>query len=440
MVWGNGTAEFYADDALLTIVPPLKASDVPTQPMALLVTTYACGASWCGTPFNCDKECPTSTAIKNIAWTPAGLSAAKCINPPAPPAFCDTGASLSVGWTPRNECHKPPNNGTDRSTLAYMPDHVVHSAQDGGSVQLIGSNNITEGPGGMYYCTKHYGITQAAGLVQGASLIHYGALSIVLQAAKSGVSTVIQLGDGNSTGIGLLFAAAAAGASLDLVVNKVVAPVHLPFDPTLAPHNYTLVWSPDKLLLLADAKTVHVFIGPPQDVLPLTVAAIPTKDTTVPRIATLISVQYTPESVAPAPCHNNWPIEYKPFWEDHFNGTALGEQWSVADNCTHGFPGQLYVKEGVVLEDGKLKLRAFEFKDGNKTGPDGVSQRFGSGWVDSASNNSNHWITDCNMNNSKATPYNFLYGKWEISAKMHGARFPAEIHTRECHWIPCMFA
>jgi hypothetical protein len=40
-----------------------------------------------------------------------------------------------------------------------------------------------------------------------------------------------------------------------------------------------------------------------------------------------------------------------------FAGAAsvLGEQWTVSDNCTHGFPGQLYVKEGVVLEDGTIR-------------------------------------------------------------------------------------
>jgi HrpA-like RNA helicase len=43
----------------------------------------------------------------------------------------------------------------------------------------------------------------------------------------------------------------------------------------------------------------------------------------------------------------------------------------------------------------------------------------------------------------------FLTGQDEIeslatvlkeSAKTHGARFPTEIYTRRCHWIPRMFA
>jgi hypothetical protein len=66
---------------------------------------------------------------------------------------------------------------------------------------LRGDGNITEDSRGSWYCSKHNGITEAAALVMGASLIHFGAVSVLLQAAGPGVSTAIQIGDANGTGI-----------------------------------------------------------------------------------------------------------------------------------------------------------------------------------------------------------------------------------------------
>jgi len=43
---------------------------------------------------------------------------------------------------------------------------------------------------------------------------------------------------------------------------------------------------------------------------------------------------------------------YKLLWEDHFNGTALAEQWTAYDNCTHGNEAELYMADAAVVEDG----------------------------------------------------------------------------------------
>jgi hypothetical protein len=339
------------------------------------VHSYACGASWCGAQLDCATECPTATAITYVAYTPAGTAEVPCTNPPPPPAFCDSGAQLAVAWTPLDECHKPPNNGTDRSSLAYMPDHVIITP--GGEIELTASDNITEDSRGHWYCSKVFGISQGAGLVTGASLIHYGSVSVMLKTAGAGATTSIQLGDLNATGVGMTVeAVGTAPHTVKLQVNAVVATATLAFDPSMAKHNYTVVWTPDNITFQIDGHVVHTVVeGVPQGALAISVSAVPTA-VNGSAIATLTSVAYTPTATTPIECGVGWPIEYKPFWQDDFNTSILGPQWTVADNCTHGFPGQLYVKEGVVLEDGKLKLRAFEFPK-NKTGPDGVSQRFG---------------------------------------------------------------
>jgi beta-glucanase (GH16 family) len=39
MLWGNGTAEFFADGTPLTLTPPLNPSDVPTVAMDIMINT-----------------------------------------------------------------------------------------------------------------------------------------------------------------------------------------------------------------------------------------------------------------------------------------------------------------------------------------------------------------------------------------------------------------
>ena len=445
MIWGNATASFFADGQRLTLVPPLKPSDVPTAPMPLMLDIYACGASYCKPAFD-PKSLPATTAIRLLSYTPHGAAEAKCANPPAPPAFCDSGAALGVAWIAKNQCHEPsfpplPDNGTTAwSGLAFMPDHVLLSPA--GELELLADRNITEGPGGKWYCTKAKGIYQAAGAVSGASRIHYGTLSVVLRSAAEGTITSIQLGMSNTTGMALTFGVAAPAQQqqqhqpqhASFCVGSSSNSLQLGFDPSAAKHNYTFVWRPSSVELLVDGKLLHTETkNVPQEALPVTVAAVPTP-ANVTSSATLARVSFVPQGTLPVECDPG-PLSYKLLWEDHFNSSVLGEQWTISDNCTHGFPGQLYVKEGVVLEDGKLKLRAFEFKGGNKTGPDGVSQRFGSGWVDCQSNRSNHWITDCNMMNEKAIPYNFNQGKWEVSAKMPTAPNGTAGHFWTALWL-----
>jgi beta-glucanase (GH16 family) len=131
------------------------------------------------------------------------------------------------------------------------------------------------------------------------------------------------------------------------------------------------------------------------------------------------SISYTPQDTAPAKCRPG-PPQYTLLWEDDFNGTTLGPQWTAYDNCTHGAEAQLYVSDAVTVADGMLKLTAFEFP-ANKTDRQGNAHQYGSGWVDSASNRSSRALNDCWSNSTESIPYNFLYGKWEIRAKMpHG--------------------
>ena len=60
------------------------------------------------------------------------------------------------------------------------------------------------------------------------------------------------------------------------------------------------------------------------------VSAVP-DDASASGAATLTSVAFTPEGVVDPPeCNTGWPIKYKLFWEDHFNGTELGE---TMDSC-----------------------------------------------------------------------------------------------------------
>jgi hypothetical protein len=138
-------------------------------------------------------------------------------------------------------------------------------------------------------------------------------------------------------------------------------------------------------------------------------------------VATVSRVSYTPEAAADVECDAP-PTKYKLLWEDDFAGTTLGPQWTVYNNCTHGNEAQLYVKEGVSVADGMLKLTAFPFAS-NRTDRNGVQHRFGSGWVDSASNYSSRALNDCWSNNTQAHPFNFLYGRWEIRAKMPPGHF-----------------
>jgi len=120
-------------------------------------------------------------------------------------------------------------------------------------------------------------------------------------------------------------------------------------------------------------------------------------------------------------CDGNTP-EYTLLWEDDFNGSKLGPQWTAYDNCTHGKEAELYVADAVTVSNGLLKLTAFAFPE-NKTDPAGNEHAYGSGWVDCASNRSSRSLNNCWSNNSKAIPYNFLYGKWEIRAKMPPGHF-----------------
>lgn len=438
MIWGNGTALFYADGQLLTLVPPLTAADVPAAPMSLYVFAYACGASWCGPAFDCKTECPTNTSIRSLAWTPEGAAEAQCTNPPAPPAFCDTASALEVYWAPDTVC--PPKEPAHPSgtvttgaasinnTLALLPDHAVYVAGSSGVLRLYADDNTT----GVAAACGGRRAASVGARVAGASLIHYGNLSVQLQAGGAGVATDVHLGtaDPKSTvGIGLAFNAEGLASPPHTITLRagglpgIVLP--LPFDPSVAVHNYTLSWSPDTVSLSVDGQVQHTAsAGIPQEALTASVSATPVRAGVV-GAADIHGIVYTPQDTVAAACDGG-AIEYKLLWQDDFDGAALGPQWTAYDNCTHGKEAQLYVKEAATVVDGKLRLTAFRFPE-NRTDRAGQQHEFGSAWVDSASSRANNALNDCNSSNAQAAPYNFLHGKWEISTKMPPGHFWAAL-------------
>lgn len=178
MVWGNGTAEFYADGSKLTLTPPLDPSDVPSQPLPLFIFAYACGASWCTPKFDCDSECPATTSIKAVAYTPNGTAAVPCANPPSPPAFCDAGPPAATAWFPTNGC-------AANESVVYLADHVGPTKV---GVEVRADGNLSSAP---WNCKGGY--TSSGATAMGASPVHYGRTSVVLQTAGEGVATDFQL-------------------------------------------------------------------------------------------------------------------------------------------------------------------------------------------------------------------------------------------------------
>jgi len=164
--------------------------------------------------------------------------------------------------------------------------------------------------------------------------------------------------------------------------------------------------------------------GIPQEALTASVSATPVGAGVV-GAADIHGIVYTPQDTVAAACDGG-AIEYKLLWQDDFDGAALGPQWTAYDNCTHGKEAQLYVKEAATVVDGKLRLTAFRFPE-NRTDRAGQQHEFGSAWVDSASSRANNALNDCNSSNAQAVSYNFLHGKWEISAKMPPGHFWAAL-------------
>ena len=75
--------------------------------------------------------------------------------------------------TPQSGCE--PNN-----TVVYLGDHVGSNEQ---GIILHADGNTTAAP---WKCTKKDGVVAAGTSVVGASPVHYGRISIVLQTAASG--------------------------------------------------------------------------------------------------------------------------------------------------------------------------------------------------------------------------------------------------------------
>lgn len=65
------------------------------------------------------------------------------------------------------------------------------------------------------------------------------------------------------------------------------------------------------------------------------------------------------------------------------------------------------MSNAATVADGMLRLTAFEFPK-NLTDRAGQQHKFGSAWVDSASNYSSRALNDCWSNNTESRPYNFL--------------------------------
>ena len=261
--------------------------------MPLYVFVYACGASWCGPTFNCEKSCPAATEFRSIAFTPEGSEPAKCENPPAPPVFCDSGPRLLSAWKPTSDC---PHPNTANQSWALLANHVN---LDGQALTLTVDGNIT---GGQWYCVAHDGFSQGGAQVTGASYVHYGRITAVLRTGGHGITTLLQVGESNSTaGIGLMFDG--TGQQATLQINRAPPQViSLPFAPEMADHNFSLVWSPDSVSLIVDGKALaqsDKSVSPPQQALPIAVSATPSTLSAV-GMASITAMSFTPAGAAHA--------------------------------------------------------------------------------------------------------------------------------------------
>eukprot|EP00039_Didymoeca_costata_P002491 m.60566 g.60566 ORF g.60566 m.60566 type:complete len:722 (+) comp11331_c0_seq2:81-2246(+) len=395
ILWGNGTTDIYADGK--NIFSFGNVTEVPTKPLGLYLFVYACGASYCGKFDN--ASLPTHAYIKAIAWTPEGTDAVTCSNPPPPPSYCDNGDYGIAAWLQNEE--------TCNGTLVYKPDHTV---MESSSITLKADHNVSVL---SYKCRN---ATQAAGQVMGPSLIHFGNFTVEMISGNGYTNTRVAIEDvADLTAGTIAFEFQSAVNSVTLFANNKKSTIQLDFDPSAEKHTYQVAWSPNSISFIIDKKIVFTAAESIQTKLPVTVTLTPLKGSGT---ASLISSSYTPTGLTPTPCGE--APKFKLAWEDDFKGTTISEAWTVYDNCTHGNEAELYVPEGVIVDNGVLKLHAFKFAK-NQTDQKGNVHQYGSGWVDTASNRSNQALNDCSSNNTHG--YSMLYGKWEISAKMPPGHF-----------------